>query len=76
MNAQLEASLAVGNISSLAKIADAETLDMVLKAVKHHSSPLISTSVKSISLYIPTVFRSNFISPYEDLLFEFETSWI
>ena len=33
-------------------------------------------SVKYISLYIPTLFRSTFISPDKDLLFEAETSWV
>ena len=41
-NAQLEASLAVANISSLAKIADAETLDIVLKAAVR---PLVQINV-------------------------------
>ena len=42
--------------------------------IKLHGPSLIFQSVKSISLYKPTLFRSIFISPDEDLLFEVETS--
>ena len=44
--------------------------------IKIHSSSCDLQVPKSCSVYIPTLFRSIFISPDEDLLFEVETSWV